>query len=189
MAEPKPLLAPLRAASTEPQLWKLGSFRHDEWRAITDDQAPPLEGRAIVTLKRWRAEQPALTSNGQTIGIRVEPGDNLDPAIDNLDRLGVIVLAFPKFTDGRAYSTARRLREQWNFEGEVRATGDVLLDQVPLMLRSGFDALEIVNAATIDGLKQQPIPAVPHTYQRSVGPDAFGWRSRRNASDRLSAAE
>ncbi|MEQ1613509.1 MAG: DUF934 domain-containing protein [Hyphomicrobiaceae bacterium] len=189
MAEPKPLLAPLRAASSAARLWKDNRFAADDWRPVADDQEPPINGHAIVSLKRWRAEQPCLTSNGQAIGIRVEPGDTLDPAIDNLDRLGVIALSFSKFTDGRAYSTARRLREQWGFEGEIRATGDVLLDQLPLMLRSGFDALEIVNSATIVALEQRPIPAVAHTYQRSVGPDTFGWRARRLSAGRLSAAE
>lgn len=189
MAEPKPLLAPLRAAATEPRLWKDNRFVTDEWRPIADDQELPIDGHAIVSLKRWRAEQPALTSNGQAIGIRVEPGDTLDPGIDYLDRLAVIALSFPKFTDGRSYSTARRLREQWSFEGEIRATGDVLLDQVPLLLRSGFDALEIVNAATIKVLETGHVPAVANTYQRSVGPDSFGWRSRRTANERLTAAE
>lgn len=189
MAEPKPLLAPLRAASTEPRLWKDNRFVTDDWRAIADDQEVPINGHAIVSLTRWRTKQPSLTSNGQAIGIHVKPGDTLDPAIDNLDRLAVIALSFPKFTDGRSYSTARRLREQWGFEGEIRATGDVLLDQVPLLLRSGFDALEIVNAATIKVLETGHVPAVANTYQRSVGPDAFGWRSRRQPINRLTAAE
>jgi uncharacterized protein (DUF934 family) len=87
---------------------------------------------------------------------------------DDLDRLSIIALNFPKFTDGRSYSKARTLREQHGYKGEIRATGDVLLDQVPLMLRCGFDALEITNAPTIRALERGHLPAVAETYQ-SVG--------------------
>jgi uncharacterized protein (DUF934 family) len=181
MSEPAPLLAPLRPVSTEARLWKSGVFAADLWRVIADDAAIPIDGHAIVTLKRWRAEQPQLLARGLPVGVRVEAADILDPATDNLDRLAVIALAFAKFTDGRAYSTARRLREQWGYKGELRATGDVLLDQLPLMLRAGFDAFEIVNAPTIAALQTAPVPAVRHVYQRSVTTDRSGWRSRRVA--------
>jgi uncharacterized protein (DUF934 family) len=181
MSEPAPLLAPLRPVSTEARLWKSGVFAADLWRVIADDAAIPIDGHAIVTLKRWRAEQPQLLARGLPVGVRVEAADILDPATDNLDRLAVIALAFAKFTDGRAYSTARRLREQWGYKVELRATGDVLLDQLPLMLRAGFDAFEIVNAPTIAALQTAPVPAVRHVYQRSVTTDRSGWRSRRVA--------
>jgi len=189
MSEPKPLLAPLRAATADPRLWKDGGFVADAWRRIDDDADVPIDGRAIISLQRWRAQQPALTARGQAIGIHVDPSDMLDPATDDLDRLALIALSFPKFSDGRAYSTARRLREQWRYRGEIRATGDVLLDQVPLMLRSGFDALEVVNAATIAALESGTLPLLAHVYQRSVGSDIVGWRTRRAAGMRLSAAE
>jgi uncharacterized protein (DUF934 family) len=183
MSEPKPLLAPLRAASSAPTLWKAGAFVADPWHAAADEADLPIDGHALVSLKRWRAEQLALTAHGQPIGVRVEPSDTLDVATDHLDRLGVIALAFPKFTDGRAYSTARRLREQWHYKGEVRATGDVLLDQLPLMLRAGFDAFEITNSPTIAALKREAVPAVRTVYQRSVTTQATDWRSRRLAGD------
>jgi uncharacterized protein (DUF934 family) len=54
----------------------------------------------------------------------------------------LIVLNFPKFTDGRAYSQARLLRERLGYTGELRATGAVFLDQLPFLLRCGFDAFE-----------------------------------------------
>jgi phosphoadenosine phosphosulfate reductase len=189
MSEPKPLLAPLRAASTAPRLWKSGAFADDTWHNIGDEEALPIDRHAIVSLERWRAEQPQLIAHEHRIGIRVDAGEQLDPAIDHLDRLAVIVLSFAKFTDGRAYSTARRLREQWGYQSELRATGDVLLDQVPLMLRSGFDALQIVDVATIGAIERGEIPAVSRTYQRSVGVDVFGWHSRLKSADRLTAAE
>ena len=59
-----------------------------------------------------------------------------------IDRLNLIVLNFPKFTDGRAYSQARLLRERLGYRGELRATGAVLRDQLPFLLRCGFDSFE-----------------------------------------------
>jgi uncharacterized protein (DUF934 family) len=60
-----------------------------------------------------------------------------------LDRFAVVALEFPVFTDGRAFTSARLLRERYGYTGEVRAVGNVLRDQVLFMLRCGFDAFEM----------------------------------------------
>ena len=70
---------------------------------------------------------------------------NTDPVEDlapHVGRLRLIVLNFPKFSDGRAYSQARLLRGRLGYAGELRATGGVLQDQLPFMLRCGFDSFE-----------------------------------------------
>lgn len=189
MSEPKPLLAPQKPAVTTPHLWTGERFVADPWQDLADDADVPASGNIIMSPKRWRAERAALIARALPTGLRIAPADTLDPAIDDLDRLGLIALVFPKFTDGRAYSTARRLREAWHFKAELRATGDVLLDQLPHMLRSGFDSFEIVNAATISALQRAALPAVSRTYQRNVGGDAFGWRQRPPAAKSRTAAE
>jgi uncharacterized protein (DUF934 family) len=61
---------------------------------------------------------------------------------DRLKGVRLIALHFPKFTDGRAYSQARLLRERLGYGGELRATGAVFLDQLPFLLRCGFDSFE-----------------------------------------------
>jgi uncharacterized protein (DUF934 family) len=63
-----------------------------------------------------------------------------DPRKVNLEGVERIDLNFPKFTDGRAFSQAFLLRRRLGFKGEIRATGDVLIDQLLQMQRSGFDA-------------------------------------------------
>ena len=178
MSEPTALLKPLAPATIAARLWTPTGFITDLWRLTADDAAFPIDGRAILKLAHWRAEQAALLATGLAVGVLVESSDALDPATDNLERLHLIALNFPKFTDGRAYSTARRLREEVGYTGEIRATGDVLLDQLPLMLRSGFDAFEIVNAPTIAALERGTVPAVQHVYQRTVTRDASGWHAR-----------
>jgi uncharacterized protein (DUF934 family) len=72
--------------------------------------------------------------------------DELDALQLHLGRLKLIALNFPKYTDGRAYSQARLLRGRLGYRGELRATGQVLLDQAPFMLRCGFDSFETEQA-------------------------------------------
>ena len=74
-------------------------------------------------------------------------------------------LAFPKFSDGRAFSTARLLRDKHGYAGELRAAGNVLADQIPFMRRVGFDAFEVTHAATRRALAEGRIPEVTLHYQ------------------------
>jgi uncharacterized protein (DUF934 family) len=83
------------------------------------------------------AHQQGLT--GQNDPKTLELGNDADPMDANLDGITRIDLHFPKFTDGRAYSQARLLRQRLQFVGEIRATGDVLIDQLVHMARCGFD--------------------------------------------------
>ncbi len=181
MAEPTPLLLPLKPATVGAHLWTHNQFVADGWRAIADDAPLPDGGRPLLSLGRWRKEREALARRGARFGLVVQAGEVLDPATDDVSGLAVIALVFPKFTDGRAYSTARRLREHWGFQGELRATGDVLLDQLPLMLRAGFDAFEIVDAATVSALERGHLPAVTRVYQPAAEVAARTWQARRTS--------
>jgi uncharacterized protein (DUF934 family) len=71
--------------------------------------------------------------------VRLEPGDDARDLLPHLDRLKLIEVNFPVFGDGRGYSAARILRES-GYAGELRAVGDVLVDQIAFMRRCGFDA-------------------------------------------------
>jgi uncharacterized protein (DUF934 family) len=184
MSEPSPLFAPLKPQEQSPRVWRVGRFIADTWQAVGDEQEVPIGGKVILSLSRWRAEQAALVALGVPLGVRLAVGDNLDPETDDVRRLALVALLFPKFSDGRSYSTARRLREA-GFKGEIRATGDVLLDQLPLMLRSGFDAFEIVNAATIKALETNAVPAVTRVYQAGADTAGTDWRSRRGTKSVL----
>ncbi|HMN94235.1 MAG TPA: DUF934 domain-containing protein [Hydrogenophaga sp.] len=69
---------------------------------------------------------------------RLQLGNDVDPRTANLEAIRVVELQFPRFTDGRAFSQAFLLRRRLGFTGEIRATGDVLVDQLLQMQRSGF---------------------------------------------------
>ncbi|MFM9938353.1 MAG: DUF934 domain-containing protein [Hyphomicrobiaceae bacterium] len=178
MSEPTLLLLPLPPLQGAPRLWRSGQFVDNPWRLMRDDEPFPIGGWAILSLARWRADHAAQVVFDVPLGVRLAVADSLDMPADDVGRLAVVVLPFPKFSDGRSYSTARRLRDA-GYLGEIRATGDVLLDQLPLMLRSGFDSFEIVDAATIKALETASLPSVTRIYQ--AGTDASGamWLSRR----------
>ncbi len=165
------------------RLYKAGEFIDDPW-VHADLNGPIAAGvPAIVPLARWRAEPSTFADRavrGAVLGVRLGAGEAIDASTDHLERLQLIAIDFAKFTDGRGYSTARALREQAGFKGEIRATGEVLIDQIPLMIRCGFDAFEIAHAGTLRALEQGDLPAIAEVYQptRSAAPGA---RSRRRA--------
>ena len=139
----------------------------DLWVSVADDAALP-EGRpAIVSLERWRREGGTLERRNVGIGVRLKSDQSPALIADDLGRLGLIALEFPKFTDGRAYSSARLLRERYGFRGEIRAVGNVLRDQLAFMVRCGFDAFELPDGADVDGWLGS-IDEISVSYQRAA---------------------
>jgi uncharacterized protein (DUF934 family) len=125
-----------------PRIIKNRQIVDDPWRHVADD-AELSAGPAIVTLARWRRERAALVERDEPIGVRLPNTVDVAELADDLSRWAVVALEFPKFADGRAYSQARLLRERYGYQGEIRAVGDVLRDQLLFMARSGFDAFEV----------------------------------------------
>ncbi len=136
-----------------PSVIKNRQIVEDSWQFVADDAELPT-GPVIVSLARWRQERATLLERGAPVGVRLpNTADVADVAAD-LPVLALVALEFPKFADGRAYSQARLLRERYSYPGEIRATGDVLRDQLFFMIRSGFDAFELrADRSPEDALK------------------------------------
>lgn len=112
-----------------------------------DDEAPlPGEGAVVVSLGRFEADREALLAREGDLGVRLRPDESPKALADDLDRIALVALEFPVFSDGRAFSSARLLRERLGYAGEIRAVGDVLCEQLPFMLRSGFDTFDMASA-------------------------------------------
>jgi uncharacterized protein (DUF934 family) len=126
-------------------LLKNGRLVDDGYVAVADDAPLPANGAPLVSLTRWQRERDALRARNGSVGVRLPNAVAVEVIADDLDRLDVIALEFPKFNDGRAFSQARQLRERHGFRGELRATGQVLRDQLLFMTRCGFDAFEIAK--------------------------------------------
>ncbi|NVO15526.1 MAG: DUF934 domain-containing protein [Rhodoplanes sp.] len=146
-------------------LYRNGTFVTDAWSFPPDNAPLPAAGAVALTKARFLAERDALRDRTAPVGVVLVAGDTLDGLVDDLPNLALVAIRFPKYSDGRPYSLARLLRDRHGFAGEVRATGDVLRDQVALMLRAGFDALEVTHPGTIAALRQNNIVAVRHHYQ------------------------
>ena len=129
------------------------TIAEDGWQFIADDAELPA-GDVIVSVKRWQAERDALNARSDRLAL-VLAGDTPVSAIaDDLDRLPLIALAFPKFSDGRCFSHARLLRERHGYQGEIRAVGDVQRDQLYFMRRCGIDSFAVREDRDIkDALK------------------------------------
>lgn len=124
-------------------LIKNGRQIDDRWRFLADDEPLPPDGPVVVSLERWQREQNLLLSRKGPLGIRLKAGQHPKTIAADVCRFELIALEFPKYTDGRAYSYARHLRERGGYKGELRAVGQVLRDQLLFMHRCGFDAYEI----------------------------------------------
>jgi uncharacterized protein (DUF934 family) len=145
-------------------IFKGHGFAADDW-AIAPDDAPLPDGRAVVSKSRFLADRESLTARNAPLGLILRSGESLDRLEDDVDRFQLIVLDIPKYTDGRSYSTARLLRERYKYAGELRATGDVLRDQIMFMHRAGFDSFDVTHEGTIAALRDGKITLVRNHYQ------------------------
>jgi uncharacterized protein (DUF934 family) len=102
------------------------------------------EPTETLTIEQWRA-QPR-----DSAAVVVPNDADLETLLDALPRCAVIELQFPKWTDGRAYSQAHLLRARHRYAGEIRATGDVVVDMLPLLARTGFDAVQLRAGQSVD---------------------------------------
>ncbi len=131
-------------------LIKDGRLTEDPW-TVLDDGAPAGAGAAVIVgLERWRAEREALIAREGPLGLRLRSDQSPAEVARDLSHFALVALEFPKFSDGRAFSYARLLRERYGFTGEVRAIGEVLHDQLVFMHRCGFDAFEIAAEDALD---------------------------------------
>ena len=135
---------------TDKQLIKDRAVAADEWAYVTDDAALT-DAPSIISLERLAAEAEVLRRRNAPLGVilradnqgKTKLGEDVRTLGDYLDMLSLVAVEFPVYRNGRGYSTARILREQMGFEGELRAIGEVLYDQWQFMVRCGFDAFEI----------------------------------------------
>ena len=120
--------------------------QHDQWRTAGGEDGPqphpPVRDKSLLTLEQWHAVRDHWPA-GVAVGVTVPNTFDIETLAADLPRLALVVLHFPKWVDGRAYTQGRLLRMRLRFAGQVRATGDVLVDMLPLLQRTGFDAVQL----------------------------------------------
>ncbi len=123
-------------------LLKNNTLISDTWITAGADDQLPEAGDVIVPFTRLLRDFGQLTQRSGKLGVTLSNADRADALATFLSRLSAVVLPFPAFNDGRAYSIARQLRD-FGYRGEIRAIGNVLPDQLQFMLQVGFDAFDI----------------------------------------------
>jgi uncharacterized protein (DUF934 family) len=128
-----------------PRLIKDRAIVEDAWTLLRDAASladVPINTAVIVPLGLWQAEHEVLAGRN-AVGVWLKPSDDPDTLAGDVAHLPLIAIDFPKFVDGRGYSSARLLREKYHFSGELRAIGEVLRDQLYYLSQCGFDAFAI----------------------------------------------
>jgi uncharacterized protein (DUF934 family) len=129
------------------QLVKAGRIVEDRFTRVLDDAPVPEGVPVMLPAARLLADARELVLRQAPVGV-IWPNDRrIAELVPYLDWIALVALVFPTFKDGRAYSQARLLRERHGFRGELRATGQVLRDQLLFLQRAGFDSFEVTKDA------------------------------------------
>lgn len=163
------------------KIWnETGFVTDDPWIIETEETKAGSNERALLGLEEFLATVAGTDATG--LGVLINPADDVRQLEGNLDRLALVAVVFPAFNDGRAFSHASLLRARLGFAGEVRAVGDVLIDQIPLMLRCGIDSFAVSNATALKRLAENRLPGIANHYQPTARPaqdvGSYSWRRR-----------
>ena len=127
------------------------------------------------------ADEPAVSLDAfldqpNAFSVRIEGGDDVRRLAPALDRLKLVEIDFPRFRDGRGYSSARILREM-GYQGELKAVGDVLVDQLLFMRRCGFDSFAPDQAIDL-AVATRALAEYDYVYQQAADGRVPVWKLR-----------
>jgi uncharacterized protein (DUF934 family) len=139
----------------------------DAWVKLADDAQVPAGLPVVVSLARLKNEHNALFATAPRVGVEIGGDVVLEDLLPFLGRLNLIVVRFAFMRDGRPFSIGRLMRERYRYQGDLRATGDYIPDQVLFLLRCGYSSFEVGAEFSIDSLKRS-VAAYTAWYQRGV---------------------
>lgn len=120
------------------------------WTFVADE-TPLIYGDITVSLSRWNDDQQQLLKHSGKLGLRLTTSDDISTLTQkDLSKFSLIELTFEAFTDGRSFSQARLLRSQYGYQGEIRAVGNFMADQVFYLHRVGVTSFEITDKKQIE---------------------------------------
>lgn len=154
-----------------PLLTKEGQLReNDPYQLISEPGNSVPAGPVILPLQVWIDEHESLDDGSDSDAVWVGGDLEADELVPHLSTLSLIAIHFPNFTDGRGYSLARILRDEHDYQGELRAIGDVLPDQLYYLKRCGFDTFLLSESCDVE-LAKSALGDFEHAYQAaSSGP-------------------
>ena len=152
-------------AAMDKNLFKDGAFIADPFRPWAEGDDPATVRYTHIPAAVFLANRDAVLANPHPNGLLIAPASKVEDLAADLSHFASVAISFPGFTDGRGYSTARLVVERYKFGGEVRAVGDVLMDQITLMQRCGINAFVVTHAATRTALETGHLTTVNLFYQ------------------------
>lgn len=163
------------------RVWKeTGFVGNDPWVIETDELKAGEDDKVLLPLDQLI--EKAENSNDVGLGVLIKPADDVRKLEPYLYRLEIVAVEFPSFSDGRAFSHASLLRDRLAYKNELRAVGDVLIDQIPLMLRCGVDSFAVKNATALKRLEEGRLPGIAVHYQPTARhadkSGGYSWRRR-----------
>lgn len=136
-------------------LLRNGRRAPDQWRRLADEEAPPPpEGAILVSHSRFKSERDALLKRSGPLGVALKSVERAQEIGADAAHLDLIEVELPVFRDGRAFSTARVLRERYGFRGTIRARGHILPDQALFLTRCGVDEIVVENEARLPAFER-----------------------------------
>ncbi len=152
----KPMSKPISKPISK--LIKNNQIIDDAWQQLTLAEGetpesitlPAALDKTLLPLAVWLARKDEILARQSTLGIWLDSHEGPEAIADALAHFAVIGVNFPKFTDGRSYSSARLLRERYSYTGEIRALGEVLHDQLFFMKRCGIDAYALKEGKNLE---------------------------------------
>ncbi|MBK6357974.1 MAG: DUF934 domain-containing protein [Betaproteobacteria bacterium] len=156
------------------QLIKHGTAAVDTWKTLeiaegeTPESVALPTGDVIFPFAVWQARKTEIISCHKRIGLLIQPDERVEDIAADLDYFIVIAVNFPKFVDGRGYSTASLLRQRYKYQGELRAVGDVLHDQLFYMQRVGFDSYALKDGKNVSVAIEAGFSPFSDAYQAST---------------------
>lgn len=141
--------------------------QNDLWHTETGEDGPFVtltpRPHSLLSLQQWHGVRSHWPSD---MPVAVALGNDIDVSsiVDDLPRISMVTLHFPKWVDGRAYTQARLLRIRHRYSGEIRATGDVLVDMMPLLHRTGFSAV-VLRGDQLQASAEKALSLIPEHYQ------------------------
>ena len=166
---------------------KFIDLHQDRWHSVVNEAElqPSPRANLLLSLDQWLALRDHWPA-GLACGVLVPNDADIESLEQDLPRLGLIALQFPQWVDGRAYSQARLLRSRYRYVGEVRAVGHVLVDMLPLLARTGFDAVLMRPDQSV-AAAQRALGFFPAHYQGDVSDNRPWFLKRAAAADKVTA--
>jgi uncharacterized protein (DUF934 family) len=155
-----------------------GAVAEDNWTVLQMPVETIPQGNILVPLKYWLEQSAELDGQAGLVGVWLDSDEEVEALADDLAQLPVVALNFPKFVDGRGFSSARLLRDRYDYKGEIRAIGNVIQDQLFMLQRCGFSQYCLADNVDLEAAAKS-LNDFSDSYQTAADQDQPLFKRRR----------